>query len=72
MQNKTHDGPATLDRQATGKHKSGTRKMIVKSEIFKDAYMLFQTIRFFQGTPCLAQKTPQVLIFCHHLEQLYM
>jgi hypothetical protein len=47
MQTKTYDGPATLDIQATGKHKSGTGKMIVKSDIFKDAYMLSQTIRFF-------------------------
>jgi hypothetical protein len=50
MQNKTYDGPAI------GKHKSGTGKMIIKSDIFKYAYMLSQTIRFFQGTPYLAQK----------------
>jgi hypothetical protein len=56
MQNKTYDGPATLDRQETGKHESGTGKMIIKSDIFKDVYMLSQTIRFFEGTPCLAQK----------------
>ena len=49
MQNKTYDGPATLDRQATGKHKSGTGKMIIKSDIFKDAYMLSQTFGFSKG-----------------------